>query len=884
MAALALAALLTMASFSEVFAVTDYVFISVNGDTTATAAVQGDLLNWGSNCAVGANVQWDIWADLNLNSIIDEGLDYLVVSYVATDGNTDPDGPPPDSDPIPDGWYITMPFVVGLAPTIYIFRATDLSDMTSAERAILMQALGSPPNQISGTITLEGVTPPDNLLQNIWVQAESDSGGFQIWSAFTDNTGAFTINIGAAGSGITFDIYPGNVQGFVTPPEQYVVANGVVSGIDFVYGAPADSVYGYVLDSDSNPIAPVEIWCSPVGGSGGKYYDSYDGYYVIYFTSAELGEWWLGVSDNIDPQYMVPQSYYFDNSVLHSFQHDMVCPLADTVINFTLTEDGGLPSRQYRVQAFSNELGAFANKITSVGDSGIYQIGVSSDQSAGYNVMVSTWDDRYPIPPGYAVVGNYFGVMPGDMVSFNITQGKQVCGNVYFDAGDETVPFSQVEVRLNGVNGNSMVHPASDGSYLIAADTGFYSHSVYAATYLSTPATYSLQLTNDTCGFSFTMNKQHQHIIGQLTGVTLPLSGNYWVSGSTQLFPLGYNVSSEQVVNATGEFHIYVCDGNWTFYPPTIPGYPTPAPQVIMVSENRDTTINLIFDYTQTYTVIDTVKVDPDDPLPNPNDVTVWVSDGVNTYSAHPDINGIYTISGILEGNYQISLNCPGYLSTPDEYHTMINTNLTGAGFDFFLNRQHCLIDGHIQDVSLPLGDDYFVFGGTDIYPNGYHVTSNFVDRATGNWSLYLCDGTWTLFPPDIPGYDKPDSVILIIGESPDDNRTVNFVYSITSYSPQEQEIVLPQQFFLNQNHPNPFNAGTSIGFELPARSEVNITVYNILGQPVAVVADGIFPAGSHTVEWNGKSENGTELSSGIYFYRMSAGQNVFVKKMVVLK
>lgn len=884
MAALALAALLTMSSFSPAFALTDYVFISVNGDTSATTAVQGDQLSWGSNCAVGANVQWEIWADLNLNSIIEEGSDYLVVSYISADGDTASDGPPPDSDPVPDGWYISMPFVLGVAPTNYIFRATDLSDMSAAEREVLMQALSSPPNQITGTVTMEGVTPPDNLLENIWVQAESDSIGFQLWSAFTDNTGAYAINIGATGSGITFNVYPGNVQGFVTPPEQYIVANGVVSGVDFVYGAPADSVYGYVVDSEDNPIAPVEVWCSPSSGSGEKYYASSDGYYVIYFTSAELGDWWLGVSDNIDPQYMVPQSFLFDNSVLHSFQHDIVCPIADTVIYFSITENSGVPAHQYRVQAFSSDLGAFGNVVTEVGDSGLYQIRVSSDQSSGYNVMVSTWDDRYPIPPGYAVIGNYFGVTPGDTVSFAVVEGNLVCGNVTFDAGDETIPFSQVGVSLFGSNGNFHVNPASDGSFQIYADTGLYNLSAGTTDYLNTPAQYTINVTGDTCGFNFILNRKHQRINGLITGVTLPLSGTFWVSANTDFYPSGYHASSDPVNNTTGQFDIYVCDGDWTFNPPFIPGYNTPSVQVIAVSENRDTTINLVFDYSQYFTVTDTIKVDPGDPLPNPNDVTVWINNGINTYSTHPDMNGVYSISGIVPGDYQIAAVCNGYLSSPSEYHVTINMDLVGAGYGFYLNQQHCLIDGHIQDVSLPLPGNYYVHAGTDTYPAGYHIFSNAIDQGTGNWGFYLCDGTWTLYPPDIPGYDSPDSIVLVIGEQPDNYHTVNFVYSIISGTPVDYETTLPREYILNQNHPNPFNAGTAISFELPERADLNITVYNILGQPVAVIAQGSFPAGSHTIEWNGKSENGSELSSGIYFYRMTAGQNVFVKKMVILK
>lgn len=884
MAALFLAALLAITSSAPVFALTDYVFISVNGDTTATTAVQGDLLSWGSNCAVGADVQWDIWADLNLNSIIDQGSDYLVVSYISADGNTALDGPPPDSDPVPDGWYITMPFILGVAPTNYIFKATDLSDMTSAERTILMQPLSSPPNQITGTVTLEGVTPPDNLLENILIQAVNDTGEIQIWSAFTDSTGAYAINIGADGSGILFDVDPGDIQGFVTPLEQYVVANGVVSGIDFVYEAPEDSVYGYVVDPYDNPVAPVEVWCSPVGGSSGKSYVSYDGYYVIYFTAAELGEWWLGVSHDINPPYMVPQVFSFDNSMLHSFQHDFVCPIADTVIYFSITENSGVPAHQYSVQAFSSELGAYANVVTNIGDSGLYQFKVSSNQSSGYDVLVATWDDHYPIPPGYMVIGKYSGVTPGDTVSFAVVQGNLVCGNVTFDVGDETIPFSTVGVNLFGSNGNFFVNPASDGSFQFYADTGSYSLNVSANNYLNTPAQYTINVTGDTCGFNFVLNRKHQHINGMITGVTLPLSGTYLVSANTDIYPNGYNASSEPVDNATGQFDIYVCDGNWTFNPPFIPGYMMPSFQVITVSENRDTTINLVFEYSQYYTVTDTIKVDPDDPLPNPNDVTVWISDGVNTYSAHPDMYGVYTISGIVPGDYQINAVCNGYLSSPNEYHATINMDLIGAGYDFYLNQQHCLIDGYIQDVAFPLPGNYYVHAGTGIYPDGFHIFSNYIDQVTGNWGFYLCDGTWTLYPPDIPGYGTPDSVVLVIGEQPDSFRTVNFVYSITSSTPVEHETTLPRNYTLNQNHPNPFNAGTAIGFELPARAEVSITVYNILGQPVAVIANGSFPAGSHSVEWNGKAQNGAELSSGIYFYRMTAGPNVFVKKMVVLK
>ncbi len=83
----------------------------------------------------------------------------------------------------------------------------------------------------------------------------------------------------------------------------------------------------------------------------------------------------------------------------------------------------------------------------------------------------------------------------------------------------------------------------------------------------------------------------------------------------------------------------------------------------------------------------------------------------------------------------------------------------------------------------------------------------------------------------------------------------------------------------LDQNYPNPFNPSTSISYSLPTRSHVTIRVYNLLGQHVARLVDEEKAPGEYTVEWNA----GT-LSSGVYFYRMTAGAFSETKKMVVMR
>ena len=86
------------------------------------------------------------------------------------------------------------------------------------------------------------------------------------------------------------------------------------------------------------------------------------------------------------------------------------------------------------------------------------------------------------------------------------------------------------------------------------------------------------------------------------------------------------------------------------------------------------------------------------------------------------------------------------------------------------------------------------------------------------------------------------------------------------------------------QNYPNPFNPSTSILFTLPTAGHVNVSVFNLLGQKVQTLYDGALSAGDHTVVWNGTDGNGNTSASGVYFYRIEAGEYQVTKKMVLTK
>lgn len=97
----------------------------------------------------------------------------------------------------------------------------------------------------------------------------------------------------------------------------------------------------------------------------------------------------------------------------------------------------------------------------------------------------------------------------------------------------------------------------------------------------------------------------------------------------------------------------------------------------------------------------------------------------------------------------------------------------------------------------------------------------------------------------------------------------------VTSTAPR----ALPTVYSLSQNYPNPFNPSTVIEFALPKDAHVTLEIYNIIGQKVMTLVDEVTPAGYHSVKLDG-----TNLASGMYLYRLTAGQQTFIKKLLLMK
>ncbi|HSG28806.1 MAG TPA: FlgD immunoglobulin-like domain containing protein, partial [Candidatus Krumholzibacterium sp.] len=94
----------------------------------------------------------------------------------------------------------------------------------------------------------------------------------------------------------------------------------------------------------------------------------------------------------------------------------------------------------------------------------------------------------------------------------------------------------------------------------------------------------------------------------------------------------------------------------------------------------------------------------------------------------------------------------------------------------------------------------------------------------------------------------------------------------------------VPEAYALYQNVPNPFNPVTTIRFDLPKAGQVRLDIYNVKGELVSTVVDGHMSEGHREVRWTGTNGQGMGVASGIYFYRLVAGDFVRTRKMVLLR
>lgn len=128
--------------------------------------------------------------------------------------------------------------------------------------------------------------------------------------------------------------------------------------------------------------------------------------------------------------------------------------------------------------------------------------------------------------------------------------------------------------------------------------------------------------------------------------------------------------------------------------------------------------------------------------------------------------------------------------------------------------------------------------------------------------------------------FDLNGDLYVTCWESP--AKIVKFSFPTLSVPISSTEI--PLNYLLFQNYPNPFNPNTTIEYQLPRRSSVLLKIYNVLGQEVRTLVDEIQDAGYKSVVWHSTSNYGNPVSSGVYFYRLQAGEFIETRKLMLLR
>ena len=141
---------------------------------------------------------------------------------------------------------------------------------------------------------------------------------------------------------------------------------------------------------------------------------------------------------------------------------------------------------------------------------------------------------------------------------------------------------------------------------------------------------------------------------------------------------------------------------------------------------------------------------------------------------------------------------------------------------------------------------------------------------------------TFYLSLANLPGTSMDPELLNVVCGFPDEANPITVSTSALGVDDNES---IPDYFALHQNYPNPFNPSTQISFDVPQGAEhIMLNVYNILGQNVSTLVNGVMNPGQYTMEWNATDEVGNPVASGIYFYELRSASFTARKKMLLIR
>ncbi len=236
--------------------------------------------------------------------------------------------------------------------------------------------------------------------------------------------------------------------------------------------------------------------------------------------------------------------------------------------------------------------------------------------------------------------------------------------------------------------------------------------------------------------------------------------------------------------------------------------------------------------------------------------------------TAERDMAGIITIASVELG---VDVESSTLLSPPEAPEYTVGMRLYREGWDGPYYRDVRSTDNDTESWTLAINPT-----GNEQVQSERTAVLSWDPTSIGESEYRLVEGT------DADGLVIVEDMSAISSiEVAGDDRDQYFTIVRTASKNASR---LPGDFVLSQNYPNPFNPTTAISFSLPEASDVVLDIFNVTGQKIMTLTNSFHEAGTHQVEWTGKNASGSQVASGIYFYRIQAGSNNETKKMVLLK
>ncbi len=245
-----------------------------------------------------------------------------------------------------------------------------------------------------------------------------------------------------------------------------------------------------------------------------------------------------------------------------------------------------------------------------------------------------------------------------------------------------------------------------------------------------------------------------------------------------------------------------------------------------------------------------------------------------------------------------------------DEGRAVVKTgdgNYLVAGYAVNTNSDVNLIkiddSGNVLWTKVPYQADWgdMAFGVTKASDSGFLVAGRNWNSTESRYNMYLMktdangDSVWTYTCLDntvcearvaCEGADGTTFLFGTRGTNTSASYRDYWVFAFAGTLDAEDDFtgIFPENVKLSYNYPNPFNPSTTIEYSVPRKLHVRIKVFNILGQEVVTLVDEKKAAGEYEIIWNGKDSDGMDAATGVYFYRLEAGDTYELKKMVLLK